>query len=92
MPISNLANGKVIAYPREIERQLRLLIWAAKCHVHQQAIFPMRLGALPHSVDEVQAAIDALDTGALKLAPCSDEGIKSTSAGRDINRIRGARG
>lgn len=72
----------MLTFPSSELRNLRLLVWAAKCHVHQQAIFPMRLGALPHSVDEVQAAIDALDTGALKLAPSSDEGIKSTSQQR----------
>lgn len=56
-------------------RELRMLIWAAKCHVHAQTT-GMRLGALVHSVAEVQQAIDALDVGALKLEPASDEGVK----------------
>lgn len=63
-------------------RQLRLLIWAAKCHVHQRTT-KAYLGALPHTESEVQAAIDAFDVPPLKLDPCSDEGIKSTSAGLD---------
>jgi hypothetical protein len=55
-------------------RALRLLIWAAKCHVHSQTT-NLPLGQLPHSTAEVQAAIDAIEP-AYRLEPCSDEGIK----------------
>jgi hypothetical protein len=80
MPIVNLPSGKTMVVPSEAMREVRLLIWAAKCHVHQQAIFPMRMGTLVHSSAEVQAAIDALDVGPLKLAPCTDEGVKQNQS------------
>jgi hypothetical protein len=42
--------------PMTLERALRLLIWASKCHVHRETT-KMQLGPLPHTTAEVEEAI-----------------------------------
>lgn len=43
----------------ELERALKLVIWAAKCHVqHQMTGMPLsRFSRLPHTPQEVERAI-----------------------------------
>ena len=58
-------------------RNIKLLIWAAKCHVHaRRERTAGDLGALPHSSSEVQAAIDAIEALGFANEPSTDEGCR----------------
>lgn len=59
-------------------RTLRLIVWAAKCHTHSQTT-RMPLGNLPHSVDEVNRAIAAVEEIVGHPGHHEDEGVKVRS-------------
>lgn len=59
-------------------RALRLLVWAAKCHVHsRRQRVAGDLGALPHSEQDVQEAIDAIEAVIGTPEPATDEGVRT---------------
>ena len=65
-------------------RDMKLLIWAAKCHVfHLTGKWDLSRQAhkLPHSAEEVQGAIDRCerDNPQYRIEPSTDEGVRNWS-------------
>jgi hypothetical protein len=81
-----MPNPSTIAYdesePMFSVRDMKLLLWAAKCHVHHvQGKWDLSQHAhkLPHSAKEIQGAIDRCerDNPGYRVEPASDEGVRS---------------
>ncbi len=50
-----------------LDRALKLVVWAAKCHTHTQTS-QMPLGRLPHTVAEVYDAIRVVEAHEANMA------------------------
>lgn len=72
------ANAHQALLSEEQLRAIRLVNWAAECHVHRLRT-GMRLGPLPHTVAEVEAARAIVAELFGKPEACTDEGVRCWS-------------